>query len=75
MFIKVLLLSIVFLAIAFFGFAINILFKKNGEFPDSSISKNKELRKMKIYCIKTEQRIIDKEIKGVKTPEGPVCSC
>ncbi len=72
MFIKILLLSIGILAIAFIGFSINILFKKNGRFPEGSVGKNKVLRKKKIYCIKTEQKIIDKKIEGGK---DPICSC
>jgi hypothetical protein len=56
------ILSVVLISIAFVGFAISILVKRNGAFPETSISKNKELRKRKIYCIKTEQKIIDKEI-------------
>ena len=67
MFFTLLLLSTGFIAIAVFGFSINILFKENGRFPDSGISKNKELRKRKIYCIKTEQKMIDNQLKGIKT--------
>ncbi len=73
MYLKVLLLAIALLSVAFAGFALNILFKKNGKFPETSIGKNKALRKKKIYCYKTEQKIIDKEIKDGKNP--PVCSC
>jgi hypothetical protein len=67
MFIQLLILSTGFLAIAVFGFSLNILFKENGRFPNSSISKNKELRKRKIFCIKTEQKMIDNQLKGIKT--------
>lgn len=73
MFIKIFLLSIALVTVAFVGFAINILIKKNGKFPETSIGKNKALRKKKIYCYKTEQKIIDKEIKKGNAP--PVCSC
>ncbi len=72
MFVKILLLSIGMIAIAFVGFAINVLFKKNGKFPDGSVGKNKTLRNKKIYCIKTEQKILDNQIKAEK---DPVCSC
>ncbi len=72
MFVKILLLSIGLLTIIFIGFAFNILFKKNGHFPETSIGKNKALRKKKIYCIKTEQKIIDNQIKAGK---DTVCSC
>lgn len=66
------LLSLGFVGIAFVGFAIGILLKKDGSFPETSISKNKELRKRKIYCIKTEQKIIDNQLKGL-TNAGESC--
>jgi hypothetical protein len=54
------------------AFGINILFKKNGHFPEGSVGKNKALREKKIYCMKTEQKLIDKQIKAGK---DSVCSC
>jgi len=72
MFIKILLLSVGIVAIAFVGFAINVLFKKNGQFPDGSVGKNKALRDKKIYCMKTEQKIIDQRIKA---GNDTICSC
>ena len=72
MFFKILLLSIGMIAIAFVGFAINVLFKKNGKFPEGSVGKIKTLRDKKIYCMKTEQKIIDKQIKAGK---DTICSC
>jgi len=69
---KLLVITIPILAIAFAGFAIKILFKKNGQFPETRVGHNKNLRKKKIYCIKTEQKIIDNKIK--KTKQGGV-SC
>lgn len=73
MYLKIAILAVILLSVAMVGFAVNILFKKNGQFPETSVGKNKELRKKKIYCYKTEQKIIDKEIKSGKNP--PVCSC
>ncbi len=70
---KIFLLAIGLVSIAFVGFAVNIIFKKNGSFPETSIGKNKALRKKKIFCYKTEQKIIDKEIKNGNNP--PICSC
>ena len=61
MFIKVLLLSIVLMTIAMLAFAIQILLKKNGVFSSISIGKSKEMKKRKIYCVKAEQKIIDKK--------------
>ena len=66
MFLQLLLISIVFLGIAFAGFAVKMFFSKSGEFPETRVGHNKALRKKKIYCIKTEQKIIDKNIKNDK---------
>ncbi|MDF1547848.1 MAG: hypothetical protein P1P88_08490 [Bacteroidales bacterium] len=71
MFIYVVLLSIGFIGIAFIGFALNILFKKNGHFPETSVGKNKALRAKNVYCIKTEQKLIDKQIKA---GDNTICS-
>ncbi|PKQ65601.1 hypothetical protein BZG02_00940 [Labilibaculum filiforme] len=57
--ITVLLITIVLLAIGFTGFAITILIKKNGKFPELHIGKNEDLKKRGIGCAtsqdKTEQ--------------------
>ena len=74
MFIQLLLISIVFLGIAFAGFAVKMIFIKKGEFPETRVGHSKALRKKKIYCIKTEQKIIDNKIKKMNRTEGPSCS-
>jgi hypothetical protein len=50
MFLKLLILSFVFLSIAAFGFGIRILLKKQGQFPETHVSRNKEMRKRGITC-------------------------
>jgi len=50
MFLKILIASIVFLLIAFAGLAIRILLKPKGRFPETHISRNKEMRKRGITC-------------------------
>jgi hypothetical protein len=50
MFIKLLIISILFLGIAFSGLAIRILLKSGGRFPETHIGKNKEMRKLGISC-------------------------
>ena len=75
MFLKLMLISVVFLGIAFAGFAIKILLLKNGEFPETKIGHNKTMRKRKIFCVNTTQKIIDKGIskdQGVSF-RGPTC--
>ena len=68
---KLILLSILLVGFALFGLCVNIIFRKNGEFPDGEISHNKELRKRGIICAKEEElRIWKKTHKG----EKPTCS-
>jgi hypothetical protein len=53
---KLLLLSIVIVAFCVLGLSFNIIFKKNGKFPDGEIEHNKALRKEGIRCAKVEER-------------------
>ncbi len=50
MFVKILILSIVFLAIAAIGFGITMLLKPKGKFPELHISNNEEMSKRGITC-------------------------
>ncbi|MFA9371341.1 MAG: hypothetical protein ACERIH_06485 [Labilibaculum antarcticum] len=65
--ITVLLITIILLAIGFAGFAITILIKKNGKFPELHIGKNEDLKKRGIGCAtsqdKTEQAKVKKSLK------------
>lgn len=56
MFIKVLLASVVLMAIVFVLMAIGILIKKNGKFPGLHIGSNKEMQKRGISCATTQDR-------------------
>ncbi|MBN1252009.1 MAG: hypothetical protein JXR51_15085 [Bacteroidales bacterium] len=73
MFIKLLLLSLPLLAFAFLGFAVTIILKKNGEFPETRVGHNKTMRKRKIFCYNTQQRIIDKNIKKSNQKNNLTC--
>jgi hypothetical protein len=50
MFLKLLILSSVFISIAALGLAIRILAMNHGEFPETHISRNKEMKKRGITC-------------------------
>ena len=50
MFIKLLILSIVLIAMALLGLGISMLIKPHGRFPETHISRNKEMRKRGISC-------------------------
>ncbi len=49
-FLKLLLIVVILLALAVFGLAIQIIFKKTHKFPNLHISKNKKLRDQGITC-------------------------
>ena len=53
---KLILLSIFVVAFCVLGLSINIIFKKDGKFPDGEIEHNKELRKRGIQCAKVEEK-------------------
>jgi hypothetical protein len=50
MFVKLLILSVLFLILTAIGFGIRILFKTNGKFPDTHVSHNPEMAKRGITC-------------------------
>ncbi len=53
---KLLLLAIIVLGLCVFGMCFNIIFRKNGKFPDTEIEHNKELRKRGIQCARMEEK-------------------
>lgn len=50
MFLKLLILSSIFIAIAALGFGIRMLLKTHGRFPETHVSRNPEMRKRGITC-------------------------
>jgi hypothetical protein len=52
---KVFLVSIVLIGIAFIGLGLNILFRKNGKFPETEIGHNKHMKRLGITCVKCEE--------------------
>jgi len=50
MFLKLLILSSIFISLAIVGFAISMLIKSKGHFPETHISRNPEMRKRGITC-------------------------
>lgn len=60
--IKILLLSLVFISIAFLALGVNIFIRKK-KFPHTHIGGNKEMAKRGIYCAKTFDKIEQKKVK------------
>jgi len=50
MFIKLLIISALFLGVAVAGLGIRILLKPGGRFPETHVGRNKEMRKLGISC-------------------------
>ena len=50
----VILLSVLILGLCVFGLCFNIIFRKDGRFPETEFSRNKEMRKRGILCIREQ---------------------
>lgn len=57
---KVFLAALLLVGICVLGMCFNILFRKNGEFPEYEVSKNREMRKLGIRCMHEQ----DEDIHG-----------
>lgn len=55
---KIVLIAILVLGLCVLGLCINIIFKKNGKFPDGEIAHNKGLRKQGIVCMREQDEKI-----------------
>jgi len=51
--IKVIMLSVVLMALAFVGLAVQTLFKKGGKFPNTHIGSNKYMKAKGVTCAQT----------------------
>ena len=52
---EILLAAVVLVGLCVMGLCFNIMFRKNGRFPETEISRNKEMRKRGIICAKEEE--------------------
>ncbi len=57
MILKLILVSVVLLGIGFIGFAISILVKKNGQFPETHIGKTEFLKKEGVSCATSQDKM------------------
>ncbi|MCD6347673.1 MAG: hypothetical protein J7L96_09665 [Bacteroidales bacterium] len=70
MLLNLLIISLILISLSVIGLAFNIIFKKNGKFPVTSIGHNPEMRKRKIACAKTEElKLFDLNKKILATKE------
>ena len=53
---KIFLIAVILVSIAFIALGISIFFRRDGKFPETEIGKNKKMRELGIYCVKCEER-------------------
>ena len=53
---EVLLAALILVALCVFGLCFNIIFRKDGKFPETEIENNREMRKRGIQCAKMEEK-------------------
>ncbi|MCF0172945.1 MAG: hypothetical protein HUJ91_04350 [Bacteroidales bacterium] len=72
---KLFLLTIAIVGLCIFGMCFNIIFRKDGQFPDGEISHNRELRKRGIICAKEEELKMWGKRNNVKNPTCSDLGC
>lgn len=55
--IKIILLTVALVSIAFLGLATQILLKKGSKFPNTHVGGNKHLKRKGIHCYQTQDKI------------------
>ena len=62
---KVFLLTLAVVALCVFGMCFNIIFRKDGEFPEYEVSKNKDMRRLGIRCVHEDEAALTGKKKQV----------
>jgi len=78
--VKVFAAALLLIALCVIGLCFNIIFRKNGKFPDTEIESNANMKKLGIKCVKAEEMALwRKEHGGNDAPschgEGGCTSC
>lgn len=66
---KVFLAALVLVALCVVGLCFNLIFRKNGHFPDTEIESNENMKKLGIKCAKAEEM----ELWGKQGKGKPSC--
>ncbi len=67
---EILLAALILVGLCVVGLCFNIIFRKNGKFPETEIENNREMRKRGIKCAKEEEM----KLWGRKSKDGvPGC--
>ena len=67
----VFLVTLVLIGLGVFGMCFNILFRKDGAFPEYEVGSNKEMRRLGIRCMKEEMEDLDR---NKKLPVHAACT-
>jgi len=65
------LVTLVLIGLGVFGMCFNIIFRKDGAFPEYEVGSNKEMRRLGIRCMKEEMEEMDRNGR----PSSPHASC
>lgn len=68
---EIFIAAILLVGFCVLGLCFNIIFRKNGRFPETEISSNREMRKLGIRCAKEDELRIWGRRNG---KENPTCS-
>ena len=55
------LVTLVLVGLGVFGMCFNLLFRKDGRFPEYEVGSNKEMRRLGIRCMKEEMEALDRK--------------
>ncbi len=61
---KLFLAALVLVALCVVGLCFNIIFRKDGRFPETEIENNREMKKLGIKCVKQEEMMLHRRRKG-----------
>jgi len=69
MLLKLVFISSILIGLVMLGLGVQVFFSKRKKFPSTKIGHNKEMKKRKIYCPQTQDKIAQKR----KNPwQGPI---
>jgi hypothetical protein len=71
MLLTVFLITIVLVALSFAGIGLNILFRKNGKFPQTEVGSNKNMKDLGITCTKQDEMKIFRQQKNTGKKNAP----
>lgn len=72
---KIFIAALLLVGLSIIGLCFNIIFRKNGRFPETEISSNKEMRKLGIRCAKEDELRLWGSRHGKKHPTCSDLGC